>query len=53
MHHRDFGLPPQAMGGKEKIKRAMGRDWKGKQENAEGCFKKLKERRTQSAGKSV
>lgn len=48
MHQRDFGLPSQ--GGREKI-RAMGRDWKGKQENDEGCFNR--ERRMQSAGKYV
>lgn len=52
-HHRNFVLPPQTMGGREKIKRAVGRDWKGKQENDQGCFKKLKERGMQSAGKSV
>lgn len=52
MHQRDFGLPPQAVGGREKL-RAAGRDWKGKQENDEGCFNKPKERRMQSAGKYV
>lgn len=37
----------------KKIKRTWGRDWKGKQENVEGCLKKIKERRTQTAGKFV
>lgn len=53
MHHGDFRLPSRATGGREKIKRTGGRDWKGKQQNVEGCLKKIKERRTQTAGKFV
>lgn len=36
---------------REEKSRAVGRDWKGKQENDEGCFNR--ERRMQSAGKYV